>query len=95
MQIPFEVFQDVCRFHGCAYDINKEVVDVCRSPRRCISGSSWAECEEKSCPFCANGNNARIGKQYADGFCEGFSKKGTEAIDDRAKSPDGPGSDGK
>lgn len=92
MQIPFEVFQDVCRFHGCAYDRDKEVVDVCRAPRRQTS-EGWAECEEKSCPFCANGNYAEIGKQYADGFFEGFSKKGTEAIDDEAETPEAPGSD--
>ena len=51
MQMDFEKLREACRFSGCAYDEDKNVVDVCRAPRRQQPGESWAQCEEKSCPF--------------------------------------------
>lgn len=75
VQLNFETFREACRFSGCAYDEdkNKNVVDVCRAPRR-QQPEGWAECEEKSCPFCGCETPLEIGKRYAEGLLEALSR---------------------
>lgn len=51
MQMDFEKLRKACRFFGRRHDADRNVVEVCRSPRRQDPGERFAACEERHCPF--------------------------------------------
>ena len=49
--MEFDEFQSVCMHHGCAYDIDKQVIDVCKNPETQNPGKSWSVCDRANCPL--------------------------------------------
>ena len=75
MVIPVALFQKIqgrCRYHGSAYDENKEIVDVCSMQRRTDSGEIWAACNESVCPLCSCKETSKSIESFMEGVRNGF-----------------------
>lgn len=95
MVIPVALFQKIqgtCRYHGSAYDENREIVEVCRAPRRTETGEIRAACSESVCPLCSCKETSKSIESFMEGVRNGFRSEGA-AEDDGAETSEHSGSD--
>lgn len=84
MVIPVALFQKIqktCRYHGSAYDENKEIVDVCSAPRRKEAGEIWAACNESVCQLCSCKESSKSIESFVEDVRNGFRPKCSDEND--------------